>query len=101
VLKLKLEGRELPTDHSYTNEVFMFGLENKKDGEDSKEFVFDLESDLKNPKKSKDFKKQVEGKIQQIKQVLRGGCVKDDFDQFGILLHGYTSLLKVLSRFKA
>ncbi|MEC7839981.1 MAG: DUF5398 domain-containing protein [Chlamydiota bacterium] len=79
----------------------MFGLENKKEGDSPKEFVFDLESDLKDTKKGKEFKKNVEGKIQKIKQVLRGGCAKDDFDQYGILLHGYTSLLKVLARFKA
>ncbi len=79
----------------------MFGLENKKEGEGSKEFKFDLESDLKDPKKNKDLKKHIEGREQSIKQVLRSGCVKDDFDQFGVLLHGYTSLLKVFTRFNA
>lgn len=79
----------------------MFGLENKKSDDTPNEFVFDLEKDLEDPKKSKDLKKLVEERIQKIKTILRSGSVKDDFDQYGVLLHGYTSLLKVLMRFKA
>lgn len=79
----------------------MFGLEKKKDEGKSKEFVFDLEAEMKDPKLNRDNKKKIEDKIQSIKASLRGGCLKEEFDQFGILLHGYTSLLKVLSRFKS
>lgn len=78
----------------------MFGLENKKK-DSPKEFLFDLETELADPKKSKEVKKKIEDSIIAIKSALRGGCPKEDFDQFGILLHGYTSLLKVLTRFKA
>ena len=78
----------------------MFGLENTKKEKRPKEFVFDLENEMKDPKKGKELKKHVEERIQSIKLILRGGCVKDDFDHFGVLLHGYTSFLKVLSRFK-
>lgn len=79
----------------------MFGLENQKEKKKPKEFVFDLETELKDPKKNKDYKKLVEERIQKIKQMLRSGSAKEDFDRFGILLHGYTSLLKVMMRFKA
>lgn len=78
----------------------MFGLEDQKKKKDV-EFVFDLETDLKNSKKHQEIKKAVEGKIQKIKETLRGGENKEEFDQFGVLLHGYTSLLKVMARFTA
>lgn len=75
----------------------MFGLENKKN-KHSEEFVFDLEKELKNPKKRQDLKQKVESRIQKIKEILRSGENKEEFDQFGVILHGYTSLLKVMSR---
>jgi hypothetical protein len=31
---------------------------------------------------------------------LRSGENKEEFDKFGLLLHGYTSLLKVMARFR-
>lgn len=75
----------------------MFGLEDqkKKKGE---EFIFELEKELKDPKKHQEIKQKVENRIQQIKAVLRGGEDKEEFDRFGVMLHGYTSLLKVMSR---
>ncbi|MEM1283484.1 MAG: DUF5398 domain-containing protein [Chlamydiota bacterium] len=78
----------------------MFGLENKKSDDTPSEFVFDLEKDLKDQKKNRELKKLTEERIQKIKTTLRSGSVKDEFDQYGVLLHGYTSLLKVLMRFK-
>lgn len=79
----------------------MFGLEDQKNKENSKDFMFDLEQELQDKKKNKAHKKLVEERIQQIKAILRSGSVKEEFDQFGILLHGYTSLLKVMTRFKS
>jgi hypothetical protein len=79
----------------------MFGLENQKKKIKIDEFVFDLENDLKDSKKQKEFKNKIENRIQKIKENLRSGDNKEDFDKFGALLHGYTSLLKVMSRFKA
>lgn len=76
----------------------MFGLEDQKKKK-TEEFTFDLEKDLKAPKKNQELKKQLEAKIQRLKEVLRGGENKEEFDKFGVLLHGYTSLLKVMSRF--
>lgn len=77
----------------------MFGLEDQKKKKKTEEFVFDLENELKNNKKHQTLKKKVEGRIQKIKDALRSGENKDEFDKFGVLLHGYTALLKVMSRF--
>jgi len=78
----------------------MFGLEDQKKKK-AEDFVFDLEKDFKNAKQYQEFKKKIEEKIQKIKETLRGGENKEEFDQFGLLLHGYTSLLKVMARFGA
>lgn len=77
----------------------MFGLENQKKKKTTEEFVFDLEKELKTGKKQQEIKARVEDKIQKIKETLRSGGDKEGFDNFGILLHGYTSLLKVMARF--
>jgi hypothetical protein len=77
----------------------MFGLEDQKKKKMSEEFVFELEKDLKNPQKNKEIRQKVEERIQKIKETLRSGESQDEFDRFGLLLHGYTSLLKVISRF--
>jgi len=76
----------------------MFGLENQKKSKKAEAFVFDLEKDLKSPSAVQAFIQKMEGRIQKIKDVLRSGDDKAEFDQFGILLHGYTSLLKTVSR---
>lgn len=78
----------------------MFGLEDQKKKKKIEEFVFDLEKEFKSTKRHQDMKQKVESKIQAVKEVLRKGENKDEFDKFGTLLHGYTSLLKVMSRFK-
>ncbi|HEV8051783.1 MAG TPA: DUF5398 family protein [Parachlamydiaceae bacterium] len=76
----------------------MFGLENQKKKKNTEEFVFELEKELKVSKKYKELKKKTEDRIQAIKDVLKGGESKEEFDKFGSLLHGYTSLLKVMAR---
>lgn len=77
----------------------MFGLENQKKKKKVEEFVFDLEKDLLKTKSHKEIRQKIESRIQSIKAVLREGENKEEFDHFGVLLHGYTSLLKVISRF--
>ena len=73
----------------------MFGLEKKG----KSLFEFDLEKDLKaSPEKIKDLQKMVEDKIQEIKQNLRRGSASAEFDNYGILLHGYAALQRVLTR---
>ncbi len=77
----------------------MFGLENQRKKKKTEEFVFELEKELLIQKKHKEIKERVEAQIQRIKEILRTGENKEEFDKFGILLQGYTSLLKVMSRF--
>lgn len=78
----------------------MFGLEGDKKGKKKvEEFVFELEKDLKTIGKHQEYKAKIDSRIQHVKQLLRSGESKEDFDMLGILLHGYTSLLKVMSRF--
>ncbi len=76
----------------------MFGLEDQKKKK-VEDFLFELEKELKVLKKHQEIKKKVEERIQKIKDVLRNGENKEEFDKYGVLLHGYTSLLKVMSRF--
>lgn len=75
----------------------MFGLEKQKKKQ-PEEFVFDLEKELKSPQKNKELQAKVEKRIQAIKEKLRSGENQEEFDYFGVLLHGYTSLLKVMAR---
>lgn len=77
----------------------MFGLEGQQGKKKGTEYIFDLEKELKNKNEHAKIKKNVEERIQQIKAILRSGEDKEEFDTYGILLHGYTSLLKVLGRF--
>lgn len=78
----------------------MFGLEGDKKGKKkTEEFVFELEKDFRNLGKHQEYKAKIDSRIQQIKELLRSGESKEEFDMLGILLHGYTSLLKVMSRF--
>jgi hypothetical protein len=73
----------------------MYGLEKKPKGP----FEFDLEKDLKeDPAKAKQMLKVIEEKIQEIKGILRQGAESEDFDKYGILLHGYAALQKVLTK---
>lgn len=76
----------------------MFGLESGNKKKKSEEFIFDLEKDLKTDRAK--IKKDVEERILQVKNILRSGDNKEEFDQMGVLLHGYTSLLRVISRVK-
>jgi hypothetical protein len=73
----------------------MFGLEKK--GREL--FEFDLEKQLKEtPTKLKETQKNVEDKITAVKGLLRQGANSSEFDQLGVLLHGYAALQKVLTR---
>lgn len=73
----------------------MFGLEKKPQAP----FEFDLEQELKkDPARKQKILKEVEEKIQEIKNVLRQGAGSADFDNYGILLHGYAALQKVLNK---
>jgi hypothetical protein len=73
----------------------MYGLEKNK----RQLFEFDLEKDLKNnPSKKKEILKQIETRIQEIKNTLRSGSGSEDYDKLGVLLHGYAALQKVITK---
>ena len=73
----------------------MFGLEKKK----KEVFEFDLEVELKkNPEKKTELLKEVEGLVTEIKNLLRSGADTKEFDSYGVLLHGYSALQKVVTR---
>lgn len=75
----------------------MFGLE-KKPGE---KFAFDLEKKIKEePPYGKEILEKVEKRIQEMKKQLREGANEKEFDQIGVLLHGYAALQKVLRKVK-
>ena len=74
----------------------MYGLEKKKP---KGPFEFDLEVELKGDNnKARKVLKEVEGKIHDLKNLLREGAETEDFDDYGVLLHGYASLQRVLKR---
>ncbi len=76
----------------------MFGLENQKKRKKGEEFVFDLEQSVKQTAKYSELLQHIERRIQQIKECLRHGENQEVFDKYGRVLHGYTSLMKVLAR---
>lgn len=77
----------------------MFGLEDqKKKKKKAEEFVFDFEHALKDPAKQKEYREKIEGKIQVLKEALRGGEEKEKYETYGLLLQGYEALNKVMNR---
>lgn len=73
----------------------MYGL--KK--EPKEPFQFDLEADLKkDPKQAKEMLKSIEERIGKLKTLLRQGAENEDFDEYGVLLHGYAALKKTLEK---
>jgi len=73
----------------------MFGLEKKPD----EPFQFDLEEQLhQDPNKAKELLKEIEERIGNLKTLLRQGAETDDFDEYGVLLHAYAALQRVLKR---
>ncbi|NGX39499.1 MAG: hypothetical protein KR126chlam1_00828 [Chlamydiae bacterium] len=74
----------------------MFGLEKK---EPKEPFQFDLEVDLKaDPKMADAMLKSVQERLGKLKDLLRQGAENEDFDEYGVLLHGYAALEKVLKK---
>jgi hypothetical protein len=73
----------------------MYGLEKGKGGK----FMFDLELEIKDrPGRGKELLLKAENRILEIKKALREGASEREFEQLGILLHGYTALQKVLKK---
>lgn len=76
----------------------MFGLEDRKKGKRPPEEVYDLELEIADPVKCKKLKQQIEKRIQELKQTLRAGEQKEAFEQYGVLLHGYAALHRLITR---
>ena len=74
----------------------MFGLKDGKGGDE--EAAFDLEMELKSPQRVKELRDEIQQRMLKIKSMLRDGQGPQDYNRFGILLHGYASLLKVVGR---
>ena len=73
----------------------MFDLDKKPD----EPFAFDLEADMKkDPEKAKAMLDDVHERMNELKNMLRAGAETDDFNVYGVLLHGYAALERVLKR---
>ena len=75
----------------------MFGMGEKKK-KDKEVFLFDVEKELQNKDKQVEYAKRIEKKVLYIKDLLRKGSKKDEFDYLGVLLNGYHALAVVLGR---
>ncbi len=75
----------------------MFGLEKKKKNLNTKLF-FDLEKDLEDENKYKSYIQSTEKHLLEIKDHIRKGSKTEDFEKLGIMLHGYSALLKILTK---
>ena len=75
----------------------MFGMEKQK-SKTKEGFLFDLEKELKDPQKRKEYAKRIEQRISAIKEHLRKGSKKEEFEHLGVLLNGYHALTIVLGR---
>lgn len=75
----------------------MFGIEKEKK-EKAPAFLFDLEKELENSDKRKEYVERISKRIVTIKNKLHTGSKKEVFDKLGILLNGYHALTVVLAR---
>jgi hypothetical protein len=74
----------------------MFGMESKKKAKAI--FQFDLEKELEEKPKQKEYAKRIEKRVLKIKDLLRTGSKKEEFNKLGVLLNGYHALAIVLGR---
>ena len=72
----------------------MFGLRKEQK---NPIFEFDLEKELKDEKKQKVLMQRAEKQIAEIKGALRKGTDQEAFEKLGLLLHGYSAVLKIIS----
>ena len=75
----------------------MFGMEKQKK-KGVPPFIFDLEKDLADIEKQKEYAKRIEERISRVKEYLRKGSKKEEFEYLGVLLNGYHALAIVLGR---
>ncbi len=75
----------------------MFGMEKQKK-KGAAPFLFDLEKELKDFEKQKEYAKRIEERVAKVKDALRKGSKKEDYDHLGILLNGYHALAMIMGR---
>ena len=73
----------------------MFGMEK---GKDESEFFFDLEKEIEDVSRYQEIVETIEQRTAFIKDLLRKGEKKQSYNELAIILHGYASALKVMSR---
>lgn len=76
----------------------MFGMEDKKKKGNVENYTYDLENDLKDLSKMRKLKEDTENNVHTLKNMLRQGDNKEEFDQAQILLTGYLAVQKVIQR---
>lgn len=78
----------------------MFGMEKSKQnkGEKKGEFLFDMEKELHDVAKQKEHAKHIEERVHRIKELLRSGKKKEEFDDLGTLLNGYHAMAVVFGK---
>jgi hypothetical protein len=68
-------------------------------GKKKKEILeFDMEKDLKDPANVRAMKEKINGRVQELKAILRQGEDKKAFEETQTLLHGYLAAQKVIQR---
>ena len=79
----------------------MFGLNKNKKGkgkEGKPLFEFPLEKDMQDQKKLESMMVSCEKQITELKKTIREGSKPEEYEQLGILLHGYSALLKIINQ---
>lgn len=79
----------------------MFGMEKQSQQSPTKKitpFQYELEKEMADPKIRKALGERCEGIAGKIKTLLRSGLEKDDYENGLVLLSGYGSLIKVVSK---
>ncbi|MFZ4773045.1 MAG: DUF5398 family protein [Chlamydiia bacterium] len=61
-------------------------------------FKFDLEIELKDPKKRSEIQNKCEHRIKELKDTIQKGADPEDFERIGVLLHGYVALEKLVKQ---
>jgi len=78
----------------------MFGMEkpHQKKKKDVPVFLFDIEKELQNTSKQHEYAQRIQERVMRIKELLRKGSKKEDYDHLGVLLNAYHALAVVLGR---
>ncbi len=77
----------------------MFGFNKKGKEQEAKPFFeFPLEKDIQNPDKLKEMMEATEQQILVLKKAIQEGAKPEEYEKLGILLHGYSALLKIFNK---